>query len=106
MQGLFEGLSQWTEVNSIGTMAKKDRDANATSLKSGLEEIKLHLRKVYKVVGVGVKENMEMASDIRFISNQIGCHNSKIDDHKHDLRKLMGTMEIIKDEVLKMSRMS
>ena len=47
-----------------------------------------------------------MASNIQFISSQISCHDSRIDDHERDLRELMGTVEIIKNEVLKMSRMS
>ena len=69
-----------------------------------LEDIKLHLHGVYEMVGVGVQENIVAASNIRYISNQIGCHNSKIDDNECDLRELMGIVEIIKEEVMKMSR--
>ena len=87
-------------------MEKKEADTDVVCLKSGLDDIKLHLRRVYEVVGVGVKENREMASYIRYISNQIGCHDSRIDDHEHDLRELMGMVEIIKDEVLIMSKMT
>ena len=58
------------------------------------------------MVGVGVQENRDDASDIRYIANQIGCHDSRIDDNNRDLRDLMGTIDIIKEEVLKMSRMS
>ena len=47
-----------------------------------------------------------MASNIWYISKQIGYHDSKIINHKRDLRELMGTVEIITDEMLKMSIMS
>ena len=47
-----------------------------------------------------------MDSDIQYVTNQIDGHNCRIDDHECDLKELMGTMEIIKDEVLKMSKMS
>ena len=46
-----------------------------------------------------------MASYIQYITNQIDCHDPIIDDRERDLKDLMGTIEIIKDEVLKMSKM-
>ena len=53
-----------------------------------------------------MKENREMASDIQYLTNQIGCHDSIIDDQERDMKELMGTVEIIKDEVMKMSKIS
>ena len=76
-------------------MAKKDRDTEIASLKSSLEDIKLYMRLVYEMVGVGVQENKDTTSDIRYISNQINCHDSRIDNHEHDLRELMGIVAII-----------
>ena len=55
---------------------------------------------------MGIKDNRETASDVRYMSNQIGCHDSRIDDHDRDFRELMGTVDIIKDEVLKLARMN
>ena len=61
---------------------------------------------MFDVVGVGMKENIETTIDIRYISNQIGYRDSRIDDLERDLKELMGTMDIIKEEVMKMAKMS
>ena len=92
LQGLFEGLSHCTQAGSIGTMEKEYGDVGSSGLKFGLEDIKLHLHRVFEVVGAGVKDNREVESDIQYITNQIGCHDSRIDDHGRDLKELMGTM--------------
>ena len=47
-----------------------------------------------------------MDSNIRYMSNQIGCHDSRIEDHDRDLKELMGTVDIIKEEVMKLARMN
>ena len=77
-------------------MAKKDIDAWFASLKSGQEDIKKHLRRVSDFVVVSMKDNKEMALDIRYITTKIGCHDSMIDDHDQHLKEMMGTVEIIK----------
>ena len=77
-----------------------------SSIKSGIEELKLHFPYVCDIVGVGVKENKETVADIRYISNQIGCQDSRIDDLERDSRELMGPVDVIKEEVLKMAKMS
>ena len=94
------------EDNPKSLMANKRGKPKKTSLKFSLDDIELHLCTVYEMVGVGVLENIEAASDIRNIANQISCHDSRIDDNEHDLRELMGIVDIIKEEVMKMSRMS
>ena len=47
-----------------------------------------------------------MDFNVRYMSNQIGCHDSHIDDHDQDLKELMGTVDIIKEEVLKLAKMN
>ena len=47
-----------------------------------------------------------MASNMRFMSNQIGCHDSRIDDHDIELIELFGAVDIIKEEVMKLARMN
>ena len=69
-------------------------------------DIKMHLRRAYQVVAVNRKENMDMNSYIWYISNKIGFHESRIDDHECNLMELMCTVEIIKDNVMKIARMS
>ena len=45
-----------------------------------------------------------MASDVKYMTNQISCHDSNIYDHDWDLRELMGMVDIIKDEVTETSK--
>ena len=97
----------WAIEDSVQTtMVDKGGDSEIVGLKSSLEDIKLHLCRVYEMVGIGVQENREVSSDIIYIANQIGFHDSRIDDNERDLRELIGTVDIIKEEVLKISRMS
>ena len=67
-------------------MAKKDIEEGISSLKFGQDDIKWHLHRVLDFVAVGVKDNLEMDYDIRYITNQIGCHDSRIEDHDRDLK--------------------
>ena len=88
------------------SMEKKDIDVGFSSLKFGQEDIKRHLRRVSYFVVVSVKDNIEMAYDIWYITNQIDCHDSQIDDHDRDLKELMGTMDIIKEKGMKLAKMN
>ena len=54
---------------------------------------------IYKMVGTSVDENMAVATDARYIANQLGCHESRIDDNTRELHELMGKVDIIKEEV-------
>ena len=47
-----------------------------------------------------------MDSYIQYVSNKIGSHDSRTDDHERNLMELMCTVEIINDNVLKIYRMS
>ena len=67
-------------------MAKKDMEEGVSSIKYRHDDIKKHLHKILDIVVVGVKDNIEMDSNVRYMSNQIGCHDSRIDDHDRDLR--------------------
>ena len=47
-----------------------------------------------------------LVSDMRFLSNHIGCHDSRIDNHDGDLKELTGTVDIIKEEVHNLVQMN
>ena len=90
-------------------MANKDTGSRYSSLKPGQDDLKKHLCRLSDFVTVGVEDNINMASDvkhlvsdIRFLSNHIGFHDSRINDNDRDLKELMGTVDIIKDEVPKL----
>ena len=87
-------------------MVKDGSVVGISSLKFVIEDLKLHLCKVFDVIGLGEKENRETVADIWYIFNQIGCQDSRIDDLKRDLRVLTSVIDFIKKEVLKMAKMS
>ena len=58
------------------------------------------------MVCVRIKENRVAASDLKYLENQMGFHEYRIDDSDHDLRELMGTIDFIKEEVQKMVNMN
>ena len=87
-------------------MAKKDIDAGFSSLKYILEDIKWHLRMVSDFVDVSMKVKMEMTLDIRYTTTQIGYQDSMIDGHDWYLKELMGTVDVIKEEMLKLFKMN
>ena len=41
-----------------------------------------------------------------YLANQMGSHDSRINDNDRDLQKLMGTIDIIKEEVQKLTSMN
>ena len=92
--------------NSLVPMENNPRNSNINEIKSTLTDIKIHLCRVYEMVCTGVKENKILASDVKYLSNQMGFHESRIDDNDRDLRELMGTIHFIKVEVHKMSNMN
>ena len=70
-------------------MASKGGNSDIADLKSSLKDVKLHLRRFYEMVGIGVQENREVAYDVRYIANQMGFRESKIDVNERYLREMM-----------------
>ena len=46
------------------------------------------------------------ASDVKYLANQMGLHESRIYDNDHDLCELMGIVDLIKEEVQKLESMN
>lgn len=88
----------------IGTMTGIKEAMNY--LKASVEDFKLNLRKVFDVLYTGLKEIKETSEDTRYISQQLTCQDSCIDDLERNLFQLMGNVDIIKEEVLKMAKMT
>ena len=87
-------------------MENNQGNAKINDIKSTMSDIKIHLRQIYELVCTGVKESKVAPSDVKYLANQMGCHESRIDDNDRDLHKLMGTMDIIKEEVHKLTSMN
>ena len=71
-----------------------------------MKDIKLHVCWIYELVSIGVKENRIATSDVKYLANEMGCHESRIDDNYRDLRELMGAIYFIKEEVHKLTNMN
>ena len=48
---------------------------------------------------MGIKEGSVAAVDVKYLVNQMGCHESRIDDNDRDLHEIMGTIDNTKEEV-------
>ena len=103
LQYLFLGSSFWMGPLP---MEKKETNEAFSSLKFGHDDIKKHLRRISNIVVVGVKDNRGMDSDVRFMSNQIGFHDFYMNYYYRDLREVLATVDITKEEVMKLARMS
>ena len=70
-------------------MENNQGNSSIYDIKSTLADIKIHLRWIYEMVFTDVKERRFAAADVKYLANQMGCHESKIDDNDCDLRELM-----------------
>ena len=61
---------------------------------------------MYELLSTCVKEGRVVAADVKYLANQMVCHKSRIDDNDMDLCELVGTVDIIKEEVLKFTSMN
>ena len=50
-------------------------------------------------MGKGMDEGRVATENVRYLANQIDWNESRIDDNNRDLRELMGTLYIIKEEL-------
>ena len=64
-------------------------------------------------MAVGITDNREVMSDVkrlvadvRHVSYQTNCHESRIDVHDRDLRELMGTISRIQEDLQKLVQMN
>ena len=53
-----------------------------------------------------MKEGRVATTNVKYLANHMGFHDSMIDDNDRDLRELMGTIYFIKEEVHKLTNMN
>ena len=75
-------------------------------IKASLSDMQSGMCWIYKIVGIGVNEKREVATDARHISNKLGFHESNIDDNTQDLHELIGKVDTINEEVQKLTNMT
>ena len=57
-------------------------------------------------MGKGMDEGRVATENVRYLANQMGFHEFRIDDNDRDLHELMGTIDIIKEELQKLTNMN
>ena len=75
-------------------------------IKSALLDLQSGMKWVFNMVGISVNNTLNVANDARYISNQLDCHASRIEDNTRDLRKLMEKVDYIKEYVHKLTKMT
>ena len=107
---LFEAFPLWTvgefSSQTMSRDALDDQEECYARMKNRIKHFTVHLRRTFELVGKGVQVNNEATFDVRYISNHISCHDSRIDYLERNLKELMRMMDIINDKVLKMAKMT
>ena len=85
-------------------MANNNGDEIIKDIQGTLHNIKIHMRRLYELMGKGVDEGRVAAADIRNLAKHMGSHDSWIEDNDRNLRDLMGTVDIIKKQLQKLTR--
>ena len=75
-------------------------------IKSSLADLQSGMRWIYRMVGTSVNGNRTGVAETKHISNQLGWHASRINDNTRDLHELMGKVDIVKEDVQKLTSMT
>ena len=68
--------------------------------------MKFNIQLLVDFVGIGIIDNRETAKevkplvdDVRYVSYQTSCHDSRIDDHEMNLKEMMGKNDHIQEDL-------
>ena len=64
------------------------------------------MRWIYNIMNKGVKEGSATTKEVKWMANQMGCQDTRIEHNHRDLHELMGVVDNIKEEVQKMVNMN
>ena len=77
-----------------------------TSIKDGIVDFKIHLRKVYEAVCSGLMQNREISTYAGYALSKLSCQDSWLDDMDMYIKELLGKVNIIDKYVQKMVNMT
>ena len=60
---------------------------------------------VYNMVDTNFNRKRNITNDVRYISNHLDCHASRIADNTRDLHELMEKVDYLKEDVQKLTSM-
>ena len=79
----------------------------------GLDDLKKNLRHLYEMVAIGIMDSKETAQEIKnlvevvgYTSYQISNHDSRIDDTEMNLKKIMGKVDPIQEDIQRLVNMN
>ena len=75
-------------------------------IKSTLLDLQSGMKWVFNMVVTRVNSTQNVANDARYISNQLDCHTSRIEDNTRDLHELMEKVDYSKEYDKKLSKMT
>ena len=85
-------------------MERRGMDPIQRNVKEVLDDLKINIQGLADFMDVGVAENREtkkyvkqLVDDVRYVSYQTSCHDSRIDDHDMDLKEMMGKTNHIQE---------
>ena len=73
-------------------------------IKSALLDLQSGMKWVFNMVGTIINSTRNAYNDARYISNQLDCHASRIEDNTRDLHKLMEKVVYLKEDVQKLTK--
>ena len=83
-----------------------DSSRDIQEIKSELLDLQSGMKWVFNMVGTSVNNTQNVSNDSRYISNQLDCHASRIEDNIRDLHELMEKVDYIKEDVQKLTKMT
>ena len=98
-------LTQWPSLD----IQEKDSMASSKDIqeiKSALIDLQSEMKWVFNMVGTSVNNTLNAANDAKYISNQLDCHASRIEDNTRDLHELMAKVDYLKEDVQKLTKMA
>ena len=75
-------------------------------IKSALLYLQSGMKWVFNMVGTSVNNTQNVVNDAKYISNQLDCHASRIEDNTRDLHELMEKVDYLKEDVYKLTKMA
>ena len=75
-------------------------------IKSSFVDLQSGMHSIYRMVGTSVNGSRTTVAESKYISNQLDYHASRIEDNTRDLHELMGKVDIVKEDVQKLTSMT
>ena len=73
---------------------------------AGLANLKKNLRRLYEMMAIGIMDNKEISQEVKntgevvsYTSYQISNHDSRIDDSERNLKKIMGKVDKLQEDL-------